>query len=318
LPTAVALGAGHNMTQKLLDGKVVVVTGAGGGVGRFIALQAAEQGAKVVVNDLGGSVTGDGADEGAAAAVAKEINESGGESVASPNSVAEWDSANEIVQLAIDSFGRIDGVVNNAGILRDAIFHKMSEEEFDSVIAVHLKGTYNIARAAAAHFKAQESGAYVHMTSTSGLIGNFGQANYCSAKMGIVGLSKSIALDMSRFKVRSNCIAPFAFTRMVGSIPSDTPEQKARMAVIQRLKPEKIAPFTIALLSNEAADVTGQIFGVRNNEIYLFSQPRPFRTAHAGDEGWTPESVIERVLPMFRPSMYGLDRSMDVFTWDPV
>lgn len=306
------------MSQKLLDGKVVIVTGAGGGVGRFIAIEAAQQGAKIVVNDLGGSVTGDGADEGAAEAVAREIADAGGEAVASPHSVAEWESAQEIVQLAIDSFGRVDAVVNNAGILRDVIFHKMAEDEFDKVLAVHLKGTFNVSRAAAPHFKAQESGAFVHMTSTSGLIGNFGQANYCSAKMGIVGLSKSIALDMSRFKVRSNCIAPFAFTRMVGSIPSDTPEQKARMAVIERLKPEKIAPFTVALLSDEASDVTGQIFGVRNNEIYLFSQPRPFRTAHAGDEGWTPETVVERVLPMFRPDMYGLDRSMDVFTWDPV
>jgi NAD(P)-dependent dehydrogenase (short-subunit alcohol dehydrogenase family) len=302
----------------LLAGKTVIVTGAGGGVGRHIALMAAQEGANVVVNDLGGSVLGDGVDEGPAASVVNEIIQAGGRAVASTHSVADSVSAQKIVELAISSFGRLDGVVNNAGILRDAIFHKMSEVDFDMVLAVHLKGSFNVARAAAGHFKEQGSGAYVHMTSTSGLIGNFGQANYCAAKMGIVGLSKSIALDMSRFNVRSNCIAPFAFTRMVGSIPSETPEQKKRMEVIERLKPERIAPFVAALLADDASDVTGQIFGVRNNEIYLFTQPRPFRTAHAGDEGWTPQSVIDRVFPMFRPDFYDLDRSMDVFAWDPV
>jgi NAD(P)-dependent dehydrogenase (short-subunit alcohol dehydrogenase family) len=302
----------------LLEGKTVIVTGAGGGVGRHIALMAAQEGANVVVNDLGGSVLGDGVDEGPAASVVNEIIQSGGRAVASTHSVADSVSAQKIVELAISSFGRLDGVVNNAGILRDAIFHKMSDVDFDMVLAVHLKGSFNVARAAAGHFKEQGSGAYVHMTSTSGLIGNFGQANYCAAKMGIVGLSKSIALDMSRFNVRSNCIAPFAFTRMVGSIPSETPEQKKRMEVIERLKPERIAPFVAALLADDASDVTGQIFGVRNNEIYLFTQPRPFRTAHAGDEGWTPQSVIDRVFPMFRPDFYDLDRSMDVFAWDPV
>jgi NAD(P)-dependent dehydrogenase (short-subunit alcohol dehydrogenase family) len=302
----------------LRAGKTVIVTGAGGGVGRHIALMAAQEGANVVVNDLGGSVLGDGVDEGPAASVVNEIIQSGGRAVASTHSVADSVSAQKIVELAISSFGRLDGVVNNAGILRDAIFHKMSEVDFDMVLAVHLKGSFNVARAAAGHFKEQGSGAYVHMTSTSGLIGNFGQANYCAAKMGIVGLSKSIALDMSRFNVRSNCIAPFAFTRMVGSIPSETPEQKKRMEVIERLKPERIAPFVAALLADDASDVTGQIFGVRNNEIYLFTQPRPFRTAHAGDEGWTPQSVIDRVFPMFRPDFYDLDRSMDVFAWDPV
>lgn len=301
-----------------LQGKTIIVTGAGGGVGRHIALAAGAEGANVVVNDLGSSVIGDGYDQGPAQSVAGEIIATGGNAVASTHSVADWESAQAIVQLALDSFGRLDGVVNNAGILRDVIFHKMSQDEFDTVVAVHLKGSFNVARAAAPHFKAQNAGAFVHMTSTSGLIGNFGQANYCSAKMAIVGLSKAIALDMSRFGVRSNCIAPFAFTRMVGAIPSETPEQRKRMEVIERLKPERIAPFVVGLLADQAADVSGQIFGVRNNEIYLFTQPRPFRTAHAGDGGWTPQSVIERVLPMFRPDFYGLDRSMDVFTWDPV
>lgn len=306
------------MAEGLLADKVIIVTGAGGGVGRSIALDLAREGARVVVNDLGGSVTGSGADTGAAQRVVDEIREAGGEAIASSDSVAEFEAGARIVQAALDAFGRIDGIVNNAGILRDTIFHKMSEQDFDSVVAVHLKGSFNVARHAAPHFKAQGSGAFVHITSTSGLIGNFGQVNYCAAKMGIVGLSKAMALDMARFKVRSNCIAPFAFTRMVGSIPTDTPEQQARMRVIERLKAEKIAPFVTALMADAAADITGQIFGVRNNEIYLFTQPRPFRTAHTGEPGWTPHEVIDRVLPMFRPDLYRLDRSMDVFTWDPV
>lgn len=306
------------MSDGLLAGKVIIVTGAAGGVGRGIALEAAREGASVVVNDLGGSVTGSGSDSSPAQAVVNEIVASGGKAVANSASVSEFEGGGKIVDTALEAFGRLDAIVNNAGILRDAIFHKMSEQDFDDVIRVHLKGSFNLARHAAAHFKAQSHGVFVHMTSTSGLIGNFGQVNYCSAKMGIVGLSKSIALDMARFGVRSNCIAPFAFTRMVGSIPQDTPEQQARMKVIERLKAEKIAPFTVALLSDAASDISGQIFGVRNNEIYLFSQPRPFRTAHTDEPGWTPTTIVNRVFPMFRPDFYKLDRSMDVFTWDPV
>jgi NAD(P)-dependent dehydrogenase (short-subunit alcohol dehydrogenase family) len=208
-------------------------------------------------------------------------------------------------------------VVNNAGNLRDVVFHKMEEADFDAVVAVHLKGTFNVSRAAAPHFKTQASGAYVHMTSTSGLIGNFGQASYAAAKLGIAALSKSIALDMQRFNVRSNAVAPFAWTRMVGSIPEDTPEQKKRVEGLKKLVPERIAPFVVALCSDAGASVTGQIFGVRNNEIFLFSQPRPIRSAHTA-EGWTPEAIAERVFPMFEKDFYPLDRSGDVFTWDPV
>lgn len=301
----------------LLEGKVIIVTGAGNGVGKGIALEAARQGAKVIVNDLGVSIDGSGVSQGPAQLTVDEILAFGGTAAVNTNSVAEWNSAQSIIEQALDLYGRIDGVVNNAGNLRDGIFHKMSEEDFDAVIKVHLKGSFNMSRAAAPHFKEQESGAFVHMTSTSGLIGNFGQANYCSAKMGIVGLSKSIALDMQRFNVRSNCIAPFAFTRMVGTIPSDTPEGAERLKVNQRMEAAKIAPFTCALLTESAKDVSGQIFGVRNNEIYLFSQPRPIRSAHDG-QGWTVESCVERAIPMLRPSFFALDRSKDIFSWDPV
>ena len=303
--------------KKMLDGKVVIVTGAGRGIGRGMAMSMADAGAKVVVNDLGASAGGEGDDSSPAEEVVNEITASGGEAVANYNSVAEWDSAHEIVQTAIDTFGRIDGLVNNAGILRDAIFHKMTEENFDIVLNVHLKGSFNMSRACAPHFRQQESGSMVHMTSTSALIGNLGQANYMSAKLGIVGLSKSIALDMSRYKVRSNCISPFAWSRLFGNVPSDTPEQKERLEIIKQMTPEKIAPLAVALLGNAAEDVTGQVFAVRNNEIFLMSQSRPIRAAHTSD-GWTPETVSERVFSAFKPSMYALDRTADVFTWDPV
>jgi NAD(P)-dependent dehydrogenase (short-subunit alcohol dehydrogenase family) len=301
----------------LMHGKVALVTGGGRGVGRGIALELARAGASVVVNDLGVTLAGDTAQSSPAQDVVKEIEALGGRAIANSDSVASWDGAQAMVQAAIDAFGRIDAVVNNAGNLRDGLFHKMTEEEFDAVIGVHLKGSFNVSRAAAPFFKTQASGAYVHMTSTSGLIGNFGQANYAAAKLGIVGLSKSIALDMQRFNVRSNAVAPFAWTRMIDSIPTNTPEQQKRVDGLKKLVPEKIAPFVVALASDAGAAVTGQIFGVRNNEIYLFSQPRPIRTAHTSD-GWSAETIAERVFPMFANDFYPLHRSAEVFTWDPV
>ena len=302
----------------VMDGKVVLVTGAGRGVGRAVALEMARAGAAVVVNDLGVSLSGDGEhDSRPAQEVVREIEAFGGRAVANFGSVASWNDAHEMVQAALDNFGRIDAVVNNAGNLRDVLFHKMTEEDFDAVIGVHLKGSFNVSRAAAPYFKEQASGAYVHMVSTSGLIGNFGQANYAAAKLGIVALSKSIALDMQRYNVRSNAVAPFAWTRMVSSIPTNTPEQQKRVEGLKKLIPEKVAALCVALCSDGAKGVTGQVFGSRNNEIYLFSQPRPLRTAHTSD-GWTPETIIARVFPQFANDFYPLHRSGDVFTWDPV
>ncbi len=304
-------------TSPMLEGKVVVVTGAGGGIGRDMALAMAAAGARLVVNDIGASVAGEGSDSAPAQKVVAEIRAAGGEAVASTDSVAEAASAQRIVDAALDQFGRIDGVVNNAGILRDRFFHKMGLDEWDAVIKVHLYGAYHVSRAAAPHFKQQGSGNYIHMTSTSGLIGNFGQANYSAAKLGIVALSKSIALDMQKFNVRSNCIAPFAWSRMIGSIPVDTPEQQARVERIKQMTPAKIAPLAICLASDLSADTNGQIFAVRNNEIFLISQPRPVRSVHRS-EGWTPESVAAHALPALRAMYYPLDRSADVFSWDPV
>ena len=301
----------------ICDGRIVIVTGAGRGIGRGHALEFARQGARVVVNDLGGEVDGTGRSSAAAEAVVEEIRAAGGEAIANGEDVASWDGAKRLVEQAVETFGGLDVVVNNAGILRDRIFHHMSEPEWDAVIAVHLNGAFNVSRAAAPYMRQQESGAYVQFTSTSGLIGNFGQANYAAAKLGIVGLSKSIALDMSRFNVRSNCISPFAWSRMIGTIPSDTPEQQARLAKIQQMKPGDIAPLAVYLGSDAAKDVTGQIFAVRRNEIFLISQPRPVRSVHSGD-GWTPAAIAEHGMPALEASFYPLDRSADVFNWDPV
>jgi NAD(P)-dependent dehydrogenase (short-subunit alcohol dehydrogenase family) len=300
----------------MTDGQVVIVTGAGGGIGREIALAMAQQGAKVVVNDIGASVGGEGGDAGLAQQVVNEIRAAGGQATANNDSVADANGAQRIVTTALDTFGRIDCIVNNAGILRDRFFHKMSVDEWDAVLKVHLYGSYFVSRAAADHFKAQESGCYIHMTSTSGLIGNLGQSNYAAAKLGIAALSKSIALDLQKYNVRSNCIAPFAWSRMTSSIPADTPEEQARVARLKQMTPAKIAPLAVALAS-AACDVNGQIFAVRNNEIFLISQPRPVRSVHRG-EGWTPESVLSHALPALKASFYALDRSSDVFSWDPL
>ncbi len=300
----------------ILKGKVVIVTGAGRGVGAEIAKLAALEGGRVVVNDLGVSQTGDGSSLGPAEEVVQEIRAAGGEAIADGSNVASWEGAHALFANAMKAFGDVDAIVNNAGILRDTIFHKMSLEEWNAVIQVNLTGCFNVARAAAPHFKDKQKGSYVHMTSTSGLIGNFGQANYAAAKMGVAALSKSIALDMQKFGVRSNAIAPFAYTRMLGSIP-DTPENAERHRINKMMSADKIAPFVVALCSDRAKDVSGQIFGVRRNEIYLFDQPRPIRSLHAG-EGWTPETCLSRALPAFRPSFFKLDRSSEVFTWEPV
>ena len=230
--------------------------------------------------------------------------------------MADLDDAHGIIKDAIDAFGRVDVVVNNAGILRDGLFHKMSREDFDTVVDVNLRGVFYVSRAAAPYFKEQHSGCYVHMTSTSGLIGNLGQVNYGAAKLAVAGLSKLIAMDMERFGVTSNAIAPFAWTRMVATIPA-TPENMKRLEINRRLTPERIAPFVVALASEGGRKTTGQIFGVRNNEIYLFSQPRPIRTAHTAD-GWTAETIVERVLPAFEASYFPLVKSNQVFNWDPV
>jgi len=298
-------------------GKVAIVTGGGRGIGRGIALLLAAEGARVVVCDIGANLQGAGNDAGPAQEVVDVIKKTGGEAIASTLSIAEPKNAEQIVKAALDAFGRVDILVNNAGILRDVIFHKMSWSDWLDVIGVHLNGSFNMSRAVAGHFREQNSGSFVHMTSTSGLVGNFGQANYMAAKLGIMGLSRGIALDMARFNVRSNCIAPFAFTRMIESIPAQSDADKRRVAAFREMTPEKVAPLAVYLSSDAADGISGQILSVRYNEIYLFNQPRPIQTIHSPD-GWTPAKLDAQLKGAFSASFTPLDRSEDVFNWDPI
>lgn len=299
-----------------LADKVVAVTGAGRGIGREIALLCAKQGAAVVVNDYGGPAPQD-AESNPALEVVAAILAAGGKAFANGASIADPAGAESIIDDAVSQFGRIDAVVNNAGILRDRMFHKMSTAEWRDVIDVHLNGYFHVSKAAANHFKEQGSGSYVHFTSTSGLVGNLGQANYAAAKMGIVGLSTSIALDLQRYGVRSNCIAPFAWSRMTASIPVETEADRQRVERLKSMSADKIAPLVAFLCSDASKDISGQIFCVRKDEIFLFSVPRPIRSMHR-DGGWTIDSIAQDLVPAFRPSFQQLQRSSDVFAWDPV
>lgn len=301
----------------ILEGKVVAVTGAGRGIGREIALLAAREGATVIVNDLGGAADGSGGDVGPAQEVVDIIKAEGGNALANGADISDPAGAGSIVDDAVRAYGRLDAVVNNAGILRDRIFHKMSQDDWDRSIRINLNGYYYVSKAAGLQFKEQGGGSFVHFTSTSGLIGNYGQANYSAAKMGVVGLSNSIALDMQRYGVNSNCIAPFAWSRLTASIPAETEAEKMRVERLKSMSADKVAPLAVFLASDQARDVTAQIFAVRKNEIFLFSVPRPIRSMHRAD-GWTPDTIASDLLPAFKPSFHPLQRSGDIFAWDPV
>ena len=301
-----------------LDGKVVLVTGAARGIGRECALQAAGEGAKVLVNDLGGGVRGDddAPDVAPAQEVVDEIRAAGGEAVANAGSVSDRADAKAMVEQALDELGGLHAVINPAGILRDKMFHKMDDSDWDAVIDVHLNGHYNIARAAVSHFREQEEGAFVMFTSTSGLIGNIGQANYAAAKMGVVGLSRIIAMEGANKQVRSNVIAPFAWTRMIATIPVKDEASEKRVKMFQeKMRADQVATAAVALAA--AKDVSGQIFAVRGNEVFLMSQPRPVRGIGRLD-GWTPQTLVDEGLTALAGQFEDLGATNSVFTWDPV
>jgi NAD(P)-dependent dehydrogenase (short-subunit alcohol dehydrogenase family) len=293
-----------------LDGKVVLVTGGGNGIGRDCALIAAQEGAKVVVNDLGGGLKGE--DEGSATAaekVAEEIRAAGGEAVSNSDSVTSLDAVYGMVDLAKKTFGGLHAVINPAGILRDVMFHKMTEQDWDAVIAVHMRGSFNVARATIELFRKQNDGAYMFFTSTSGLFGNVGQANYGAAKMGIAGLSRIIAMEGARNNVRANCLAPVAWTRMTQSVPIKDEAAAARRKVMaEKIRADQPARFSVAMVAPAASNVSGQIFGASGENIILYSQPRPIETV-TKEEGWTVATILSEAVPKMAPKFFDLNRA---------
>jgi len=290
-----------------LNGKVVLVTGGGNGIGRECALIAAREGAKVLVNDLGGGERGgDEGSAGPAETVAREIRAAGGGAAANSESVSNMASVKGMVEQALDTFGGLHAVINPAGILRDGMFHKMPDEDWDIVVEVHLRGSYNVCRATIEHFRNQNEGSYVLFTSTSGLIGNIGQTNYAAAKLGIMGLSRVLAMEGAAKNVRSNIIAPTAWTRLIATIPVKDEAGAARMKAMQAaLRPDQPAKLAVALASPAAKDVSGQIFGARSETLELFSQPRPVESLTAADT-WTVATILSEVLPKMAPKFTSL------------
>jgi NAD(P)-dependent dehydrogenase (short-subunit alcohol dehydrogenase family) len=280
----------------LFDGKVAIVTGAGRGIGRGHALLLSKEGASVVVNDLGGDGRGEGADLTPAQDVVKEIEDAGGHAVVNGANVADWGAAEQMVQQAVETFGRLDILINNAGILRDRMSYNMTEEEWDVVVNVVLKGSFAPARHAAAHWKAQnkqteqpQNGVIINTSSASGLYGNAGQANYGAAKMGLAAMTITMARELERIGVRVNGIAPAAMTRLLGTVVTNAPETEE--GVHNPMDPNQIAPLVSWLCSDYASDITGQMFSVTGARIQLLKGWYPVTQVDAGDEDWTIERI---------------------------
>jgi len=281
------------MGDSLTD-KVAIITGAGRGIGRGVAKMMAEEGAKVVVVDPGVNVDGSGVDTSVAEQVVAEIQQAGGTALACVESVTEMEGGEKIVQAAVDNYGRLDIVVTCAGILRDRMIFNMSEQEWDDVISVHLKGTFTVVKNACILFRQQRSGRIITFSSESGLVGNSGQANYGAAKSGIAGFTKVVAKDMGRYGVTANAIAPRAQTRMIGAIPDSAREIRARSGVAaiaednapEAWDPDHIAPFICYLASDYADNINGQTFLVYGDTVSLMSQPRPARTIYEPKGHW--------------------------------
>jgi NAD(P)-dependent dehydrogenase (short-subunit alcohol dehydrogenase family) len=283
------------------DGKVATVTGAGGGIGRAIAVALAVEGAALVVNDAGVTVDGRGQNTDPADSVVEEIRMQGFQAVANYDSVATADGGERVVKAALDSYDRIDILVNCAGIVRDRMIFNMSEEEWDTVLAVHLKGTFGCTRPAAMMMRQQRSGRIINVTSESGLVGNAGQANYGAAKSGIAGFTRVVARDMGRYGVTCNAIAPRAWTRMTAGVPEGASRPDVyvhspfpQAEEMRTYAPEDIAPFACFLATSEAQDINGQIFLVYGGVVALLNQPVAWRTVFTPGT-WTVDELMEAV-----------------------
>lgn len=272
----------------MLDGKVVIITGAGGGIGREHALAMAKEGAKIVVNDLGGTRDGVGGSDAAARKVAEEIKALGGEAVPNFDNVATVQGGQNIFKTAMDAFGKVDVLVNNAGILRDKSFANMTEDLWDPVIAVHLKGTYCCSQPVFKYLKERGgNGSIINTTSIAGLLGNFGQANYGAAKAGIYGFTRVLAIEGKKYNIRCNAIAPIAKTRLTEDLPMFK-------AISDELDPKFISPIVVYLASDLAKDITGRVFDVQGKKIGQFIMKQTAGATTKGDM-WTPQEIAERI-----------------------
>ena len=275
----------------LLDEKVAVITGAGGGIGRAHALLFAKEGAKVVVNDLGGTREGGGGGEAMADNVVAEIRQAGGEATANYASVADPSGAQNIIDTAIDTYGKLDILVNNAGVLRDKTLKKMTDDIWQVVIDVHLTGTFLTMRAAIRHMiERNEGGRIINTSSVSGLMGNFGQANYAAAKAGIYGLTRTAAIEMRKYKITVNALAPVALTRMT----SDLPVMQAMTSAEEMLAPELIAPGALFLASEMAADISGEVLAIEGKRAFLFRMVQTEACLPNTSTGWTADELCKR------------------------